>query len=632
MKRTYRILGALVAMGSAAGCSDAPARAPVEIAQSEARVVGVGPGGLPSFVTGRITEAPLPASWTDPALDLAPALREITPLFLLSPSELRLGQAWQDELGYGHARFFREVNGLPVVGSELLVHVDAEGTVYAANGEGFGAIGIEPQPSVPETEARAVALEGSGVREAVASRLVYVVPQLTGQARLAWEVQVEGRDGDGQPVAERVYVDALAKQIVSRNSRVYTAKYRRVFDARNNSLKRSEGEGPVSDAAVNAAYDNTGVTYDCYWSWFQRDSFNGSGARIDSYVHDSMDGNAYWYANTLNFGDADSQMASPASALDVVAHEFSHGVVEYTANLAYEFESGALNEAWADVLGASCEAYGDGGAPSTDTWKIGEDVYTPGVSGDALRYMNNPTLDGISYDFWPERYLTAEAPSDYNDMGGVHTNSGIGNLAYYLAVAGGRHPRSKTTVNVSGVGINQASRSFYRALTTYLNSTSSFQSARLATVLAANDLYGATVANNIDTAWAAVGVPPTWLASGDAVSPLSGNVRTRLYFGVELPAGSTGLSITTSGGSGDCDLYAKLGSAPTSQSFDFKSESPTTAETISVPSPASGTWYILLQGCQGCRDFSGVQLSVSFDEHHLTPPPKPSLPPPAPSL
>ncbi|MGI5862623.1 MAG: M4 family metallopeptidase [Myxococcales bacterium] len=632
MKRTYGILGALAALGIAAGCSEAPASAPQALEKSEARVVGVGPGGLPSFVSGRIAQAPVPASWTDPALDLAPALREITPLFQLSPSELRLGKAWQDELGYGHARFFREVNGLPVIGSELLVHVDAEGTVYAANGEGFGAIAIEPEPKVPEADARAVAVEGSGVREAVASGLVYLVPQLTGQAHLAWEVRVEGRDGDGLLLAERVYVDALSGQAVSRNSLVRPAKNRRVYDARNGSLKRSEGQGPVSDAAVNAAYDNTGITYDCYWSWFQRDSYNGQGARIDSYVHDSMSGNAYWYANTLNFGDADSQMANPATALDVVAHELSHGVVEYTANLAYEFESGALNEAWADILGASCEAYGDGGTPNADTWKIGEDVYTPYTAGDALRYMNNPTLDGISYDFWPERFLTADAPSEYNDMGGVHTNSGIGNLAYYLAVAGGRHPRNKTTINVSGVGLAQASRSFYRALTTYLSSTSSFQSARLATALAANDLYGATVATNIDTAWAAVGVPPTWLSSGDVVAPLSGNVRTRLYFGVEIPAGTTNLSIVTSGVRGDCDIYAKLGSAPTSQSYHYKSESPTTAETITVANPSQGTWYILLQGCQGCAAFSGVQLTVSFDEHSLTPPPKPSLPPPAPSL
>jgi vibriolysin len=629
--RATGLLGALLLLGACAD-SATTSQPASQAASVPTQIVGFGPRGTPEFITGLLAKAPAPASWTRPEVDLAPALRDVTPLFGLSPSELSLRTSWLDELGFGHAIFDRTINGLPVVGSELRVHADQSGAIYAANGEGFVGIDLPAQPAISEADARAIAVAGPGSRSVLESRLVYAIPARTGEAHLAWELRVEGHTEGGSLLAERVYVDALSRQVVDRHPLVYGSKNRKVYDP--DTLRRSEGQAPYSDAEVNHAYDNTGLTYDCYWSWFQRDSWNAQGGQLVSRVHHpDVYNNAAWYQGEMLFGDGDGQtLGDLAAAFDVTAHEITHGVTENTANLTYENESGALNEAWSDIMAAACEAYTDGGTPNANTWKIGEDVYTPGTSGDALRYMNNPTQDGQSYDYWPERMLLGdnEQPDqNNNDLGGVHLNSGIANLAFYLAVQGGHHPRNKTTINVTAAGIRPVANAYYRALTTYLTASSSFQSARIATVQAASDLQTRSAAQSIDNAWAAVGVPPTLLNNGVAVTPLTGNAYTRLYFALEVPAGSTNLVIRTTGNSGDCDLYVKLGSTPTSQSYDYKSEGQTTAETVTVPSPGAGTWYVLVSGYS---NFTGTQIVASFETHRLTPPEKPTLPPPSPSL
>jgi bacillolysin len=116
--------------------------------------------------------------------------------------------------------------------------------------------------------------------------------------------------------------------------------------------------------------------------------------------------------------------------VDVVAHEIMHGVTQYTSDLIYNGESGALNEAMSDIFGACVDR--QEGASIEDTWLVGENIYTPGVDGDGIRHMNNPTLTGSNdADYYPEKYR------GWDDEGGVHWNSGIANLAFSLMVSGG---------------------------------------------------------------------------------------------------------------------------------------------------------------------------------------------------
>ncbi|HPW54440.1 MAG: M4 family metallopeptidase [Thermoanaerobaculaceae bacterium] len=253
---------------------------------------------------------------------------------------------------------------------------------------------------------------------------------------------------------------------------------------------------------------------------------------------------------------------------------------------------------------------------SANPWRIGETCWTPGTSDAALRSMDNPTLDGSSKDFYPERdYPSGCTPSNSNDYCGVHTNSGIANLAYYLLVSGGTHPRGKTTVNVPAIGIAKAQKIFYRALTCgYMTSLSSFQDARNATAQAATDLFTATEVDAVHKCWDAVGVPGgamavTVLPEGQIVSNLSGASGSWAYFKIAVPASQTQLAIKIFNGTGDCDLYVKHGAIPTFSSHDFRPYLSGNNETVTVSNPVSGDWFI---GLYGYSAFSAMSLQATY--------------------
>jgi thermolysin len=189
-----------------------------------------------------------------------------------------------------------------------------------------------------------------------------------------------------------------------------------------------------------------------------------------------------------------------AGALDVVSHELTHGLTEYTSNLIYRGESGALNESFSDILGTGAEFFyqAAGTGLRQADYLIGEDIIRPG----GLRSMSNPGLFGDP-DHYSRRY-TGSA-----DGGGVHTNSGIPNHAFYLAIEGGTNRTSGLSVSgVGGANREQIEKVFYRAFTFMLPANATFSTARTATIQAARDLYGANSAPEraVTQAWTAVGV------------------------------------------------------------------------------------------------------------------------------
>jgi bacillolysin len=189
-----------------------------------------------------------------------------------------------------------------------------------------------------------------------------------------------------------------------------------------------------------------------------------------------------------------------AAALDIIGHELTHGVTEFTSNLIYENESGALNEAFSDIMGTSVEFFFQpvGGAPMQADYLVGEDVITPG----GIRNMANPAVSGDP-DHYSKRYIGNE------DNGGVHLNATIGTHAFYLATEGGTDRTSG--LSVQGVGAanrEQMEKVFYRAFTQLMPSNATFAVARTVTIQAARDLYGAgsAVERAVTQAWTAVGV------------------------------------------------------------------------------------------------------------------------------
>ncbi|HEX8844598.1 MAG TPA: M4 family metallopeptidase [Pyrinomonadaceae bacterium] len=239
-------------------------------------------------------------------------------------------------------------------------------------------------------------------------------------------------------------------------------------------------------------------------------SINGSTPLISSNVHFGKSfNNAFWTdsKNQMYYGDGDGVQFTSLVTLDICGHEMTHGITSRTAGLTYSGESGALNESLSDVFGAMVELYAEG-QETTNTWRIGEDAYTPATAGDALRYMDTPHSAG-NYGYTanddPDHY--SERYTGTGDNGGVHINSGIPNHVFYLVVKGGNHAHIAGPF-VTGIGADKAAKIWYKALTTYMTSSTNFAGARTATLNAATSLYGAGSVeyNAVADAWTACGV------------------------------------------------------------------------------------------------------------------------------
>jgi bacillolysin len=296
----------------------------------------------------------------------------------------------------------------------------------------------------------------------------------------------------------------------AQNTRFFNARPGILFADADDVWNLAGRDSPGQPAGVDAHY-YAGVTDDFYLSTLGRNSLDDAGMQMISSAHFARNyNNAFWDGSQVTYGDGDRRNFREFSGgLDVVAHELTHGVTEFTSNLIYEFESGALNEAFSDMIGNSTEFFAATGgvdpAGSPD-WLIAEDISLVADAELGFRNMGDPREDDDP-DHYSEFVVTTA------DNGGVHTNSGIPNHAYYLAVNGGRNAGCDATgsnghthtadcdINVQGVGLAVAQQTFYLGFTS-LQETANMCDARNATVAASP---GAN-RRSISDAWAAVGV------------------------------------------------------------------------------------------------------------------------------
>lgn len=565
--------------------------------------------GVPSFVTGRFGKMPNPEA-------AARVMEQNGDVFgAMGNEDFEVRASRVDEQGNTHVRIQQHYAGLKIVGADMVVHADRDGDVYLINGTFVPGRDLPLRPTVGASEALFSAISEAGVEGfefETSPELSYVVNG-KGVTFLAWSAIVSYENEEGIQ-RDRIFADATSKNLVAKHALIHRALNRATYTCNNGTslpgtLVRGEGSAAVADTTVNAAHDSAGIVYNYYSSKFARDSYNNAGAQLKSSVHYSSNyNNAYWNGTQMVYGDGDgSTFISLAKGFDVVAHELTHAVTEYESNLTYSNESGALNEAMSDIMAAAAEAYKTGSVGG-NTWKIGEDIYTPSTAGDALRYMNDPVADGQSYDYYPTRYTGT------GDNGGVHLNSGIANLAFYLLVQGGTHPRGKTSVVVPAIGMAQAEAIFYRANRDYLTSSSNFQAARNATAQAATALFGATAEAAVQKAWDAVGVPGgavavTTLSNNVTVTSQSASTGNWKYYKLTVPSGQTSLKFTMSGGTGDADMYVKRGALPTSSSYDYRPYLSGNNESVSVTNPVAGDWYV---GLYAYSTFSGVSLNGTY--------------------
>ena len=255
------------------------------------------------------------------------------------------------------------------------------------------------------------------------------------------------------------------------------------FTDNDNNWSAAEYNNNAKDNAALDAHYGAQMTYD-YWSIKHgRNSFDNNGSAIKSYVHyDVAYDNAYWNGSVMTYGDGSDTYFDALTSLDVAAHEIGHAVMSYTADLTYSYESGAMNEAFSDIWGASVEYFAE---PTKQTWLIGEDIERR--SGHlALRSMSDPKSEGQ-----PDTYQGTNWATGSSDNGGVHTNSGVLNYWYYLVSMGGSGTNDNgDSYSVSGIGIDKASNVAYRMESVYLTSSSQYADARTYAIQSAVDLYG----------------------------------------------------------------------------------------------------------------------------------------------
>ncbi|MGY0236871.1 M4 family metallopeptidase [Longispora urticae] len=276
-----------------------------------------------------------------------------------------------------------------------------------------------------------------------------------------------------------------------------------------NSLSFTSANGTFGDNTLNnRATVAVDAHYGVQWTWdyfknvHGRNGIKGDGVGARSYVH--------YYVNYDNAGWSDSCFcmiygdgaagSKPFTELDVAGHEMGHGVTASVAGLIYSGESGGLNEATSDIFGTLVEFYANAAADTPD-YLIGEKIDIRG-NGTPLRWMDEPNKDGSSHSCWSTSTKNVD----------VHYSSGVGNKFFYQLAVGsgstswGNSPTCASAPAVTGIGNDKAGKIWYKALDAYMTTSETYAKARISTIKAANDLYGATECNAVKAAWKAVNV------------------------------------------------------------------------------------------------------------------------------
>ncbi|MGY1578605.1 M4 family metallopeptidase [Streptomyces sp. MN13] len=469
--------------------------------------------------------------------------------------ELVVRDVVKDADGSLHTRYERTYDGLPVLGGDLVVHESptgkSEGVTRATKAK-IAVSDLTPDVTKSAAESQAVKrAKALGGTESDASRAPRkVIWAATGKPALAYETVVGGLQEDGTPNELHVVTDAATGKKLYEYQGIETGTGKGLYSgtvtlgtslsgstyqlndttrgghktynkARSTSGSAGTlftdaddtwGTGTASSsssdqtAAVDAAY-GAQVTWDYYKNTFGRNGIKNDGKAAYSRVHyGNAYVNAFWSDSCfcMTYGDGEGN-THPLTSLDVAAHEMTHGVTSNTAGLNYSGESGGLNEATSDIFGAAVEFFANNASDPGD-YLIGEKIDING-DGTPLRYMDKPSKDGASKDYWS------------SSLGGldVHYSSGPANHFFYLLSEGsGAKTVNGVSYNsptyngsaVTGIGRTKAAAIWYKALTTYMTSTTDYKGARTATLNAASALYGAssTEYKAVAAAWTAVNV------------------------------------------------------------------------------------------------------------------------------
>jgi len=455
------------------------------------------------------------------------------------PPDVNLIRTRSLEAGRSSERYQQTVDGAEVLGGQLSLILDADGKLTAVIGSHYPGLMSTNVVQLTPSQAKGIAIKKIGGAGSWDTKLM-IHPQTGRQFYLVenrrddsrWFQWIDAEDGtiinsyDGLTTGSGVGVQSDTKNLTDLTTGNSSSGYEMIsqdgrqttYDARNRSrlpgnLATDNDDNwnlpgttsPGQPALVDAHYF-ANVTDDYYSSTHGFDwiTYYPQGMVSSAHVQRNYN-NAYWNGSQMAYGDGDgSNFVELSGDLDVVGHELSHGVTDATSDLIYQNESGALNEAFSDIMGTAIEFYYGSG-----NWTIGEDV-TPG--GNGIRNMANPGEDGDP-SHYDERYTGT------GDNGGVHINSGIANHWFYLLSDGGQNadPAYASGYDVTGIGIADAEQIAYVGFTS-LNATADFCAARASTVAVAG-----SKSSNVADAWDEVGVDDTLCSGGNGGGDTTGD-------------------------------------------------------------------------------------------------------------
>ncbi|HEY0284220.1 MAG TPA: M4 family metallopeptidase [Vicinamibacterales bacterium] len=484
---------------------------------------------------------------------------------MLTAGELNISSIHDDTMIAGRAieRLGQFYEGLPVFGGQVVRQMDGR-SIVSVTGRLYEALDVDANPSISAAQAIEAATSAVGVGASIRGettlgilpvesgyRLVYrmmvqspwairevyvdagtaeIVLSINGIHTQATVGQGNGTFGTLRKMSTNHTSTTFQSVDRLRPSEAFTLVFPGTPGRLNlflqtlvlfNSDVGTDDDNVWADGPTVDAHVFQGWVYDYYFKRFGRQGMDNRNIEVDTIVHPlarseanrqppdvvgTYINNAFYCCDGIvMFGDGDGRLFDYlAGAFDVVAHEWTHGITDFTSELIYRDESGALNEAFSDIMGAAMEFYyyPTGTGRDEADWLIAEDVYLGSLG--YLRSLNNPSAKG-----YPDHYSLRRFIGSSTDDGGVHFNLTIATHAFYLAVAGGRNRVSG--VSVAGVGtgnIERMERIFYRAFTELMTPNSRFSDARGATLQAASDLYGAgsNERTQVELAWTAVGV------------------------------------------------------------------------------------------------------------------------------
>jgi len=473
-----------------------------------------------------------------------------------------------DQLGFRHVRLLQMHNDIVIEGADLVVH-EQDGKVSTANGLIIKSLNLNSNPSFSELEAfdkleNHIGIANLPWANTDIDKELFEIGRPKGELIFTKKDRSIKLAGDNLTLAYKFtltvqepqhdirtyYIDAVSGDIIYSVTQLHNcspASGTTLFDGTQNFTTQQangtykledfcKGNGIVTrefagqDIFGNISADDitdndnnwtdnedrVGVsahwatlqTYEYFQSEHNRNGLNGNGVRVDVYVdYNVQTDNAFYFDNEIYVTPPGGFFAQPLATVDVLAHEFTHGVTVYTSNLVYEKEPGALNESFSDIFGVLVEFYTVGNQAN---WDLGEDAANQG--DPPLRRMADPKgglipqPDSYGGEFWRNPNCN---PDQNNDLCGVHINSGVQNYWFYLLAEGGSGTNdSGNSYNVQGIGIDKAAQIAYRNLVSYLNNNSNFQDAKNGSIQAATDLYGSCSdeVQAVISAWNAVNV------------------------------------------------------------------------------------------------------------------------------